>query len=169
MLARFVIDEAHCVSHWGHDFRKDYAKLDILKIDFPEVPILALTATARKKVADDCLNILRIPHCRKFNTGFDRPNLLFEVTPKSEFDILGYVKFRFPGATGIIYCMTKAECEVMADYLRDNGVAAAYYHAGQTKQDRKLVQATWLQGQTKVVCATIAYGIFLSIVLIRFI
>jgi superfamily II DNA helicase RecQ len=69
MLARFVIDEAHCVSQWGHDFRKDYAKLGVLKIEFPEVPILALTATARRKVADDTTNILQIPFCKKFNTG----------------------------------------------------------------------------------------------------
>ncbi len=69
MLARFVIDEAHCVSHWGHDFRKDYTKLELLKLEFPEAPILALTATARTKVANDTIRILRIPNCRKFNTG----------------------------------------------------------------------------------------------------
>lgn len=69
MLARFVIDEAHCVSHWGHDFRKDYTKLELLKQEFPEAPIVALTATARKKVAEDTIKILKIPHCRKFNTG----------------------------------------------------------------------------------------------------
>lgn len=102
-LARFVIDEAHCVSTWGHDFRKDYGALAILKEQFPEAPIVALTATARKKVADDTIEILRIPHCRKFHSGnlifrfndkcifyqnisfkigFDRPNLYFEVLKK---------------------------------------------------------------------------------------
>jgi superfamily II DNA helicase RecQ len=83
MLARFVIDEAHCVSSWGHDFRKDYGALSILKSEFREVPIVALTATARKKVADDTIRILSIPNCRVFNTGYDRPNLYFEVLPKS--------------------------------------------------------------------------------------
>ncbi len=141
MLARFVIDEAHCVSHWGHDFRKDYTKLELLKLEFPEAPILALTATARTKVANDTIRILRIPNCRKFNTGtlslvslfvltyflippgFDRPNLFFEVIDKAHFDILTYINQRYPNSTGIVYCMTKVECEVMADYLRDNGVS----------------------------------------------
>lgn len=82
MLARFIIDEAHCVSAWGHDFRKDYAELQILKNEYPEVPIVALTATARKKVADDTVRILQIPNCRRFHTGFDRPNLYFEVLEK---------------------------------------------------------------------------------------
>lgn len=73
MLARFIIDEAHCVSSWGHDFRKDYAQLCILKEEFPEAPVVALTATARKKVADDVINILRIPRCRRFHAGTNNP------------------------------------------------------------------------------------------------
>jgi RecQ family ATP-dependent DNA helicase len=147
MLARFVIDEAHCVSHWGHDFRKDYAQLKILKNEFPEVPIVALTATARKKVADDTIKILQIPNCRRFNTGtglrmssillsslvfpkgFDRPNLLFEVIEKSTeieetYDqMLNYIATYFPNDTGIVYCMTKKDCEATSDFLRDAGVS----------------------------------------------
>jgi RecQ family ATP-dependent DNA helicase len=169
MLARFVIDEAHCVSQWGHDFRKDYAKLGLLKMEFPEVPILALTATARRKVAEDTTNILQIPFCKRFNTGFDRPNLYFGVTEKEGFSIVAYIRQRFRDATGIVYCMTKAECEIMADFLRDNGVTAAYYHAGQPKGERKTVQAAWLQGQIKVVCATIAYGMGIDCPCVRFV
>lgn len=84
MLARFIIDEAHCVSSWGHDFRKDYAALSVLKVEFPEAPIVALTATARMKVIEDIVDILRIPHCKRFHTGFDRPNLYFRVTKKPQ-------------------------------------------------------------------------------------
>eukprot|EP01038_Epipyxis_sp_PR26KG_P007204 gene7204-9832_t len=163
MLARFVIDEAHCVSSWGHDFRKDYGKLGILKADFPEVPIIALTATARKKVADDTLKILNIEKCIKFNTGYDRPNLYFEVRQKPNkgetfAHVLSYIQATFPNDTGIIYCMTKKDCEETSDFLRENKISADYYHAGQTKTDRKMVQHAWLIGSVKVVCATIAYG-----------
>ena len=84
MLARFIIDEAHCVSTWGHDFRKDYVLLGNLRDDYPETPIVALTATARQKVAEDTIRILRMNKCVRFSTGYDRPNLFFEVRPKKD-------------------------------------------------------------------------------------
>eukprot|EP01033_Poteriospumella_lacustris_P011819 gene11819-8418_t len=175
MLARFVIDEAHCVSSWGHDFRKDYAQLQLLKNEFREVPIVALTATARKKVADDTMRILQIEGCCSFNTGFDRPNLYFEVIEKplkieeAFQQLLRYILSTFPQATGIVYCMTKNECEETAEVLRSHGISADYYHAGQTKAERKLVQSAWLQGEINVVCATIAYGMGIDMPSVRFV
>lgn len=168
-LARFVVDEAHCVSSWGHDFRKDYSKLNCIKEMFPEAPIVALTATACKKVSEDTLKVLRIHGCRRFNTGYDRPNLHFEVrckseNPKSDNDTLANVSqyiLHGPwphGSTGIVYCMTRDECEVTAHYLRKLGIKADYYHAGMLKGDKQGVQMAWLSGTLHVVCATIAYG-----------
>lgn len=164
MLARFVIDECHCVSAWGHDFRKDYGQLGVLKREFPDTPIVALTATARKKVAENTKKILNITNAHVFNSGYDRPNLYFEVheKPTSKIDtqklLLEYVRSHPSNTTGIIYCMTKKECEETAIFLTKNDVRADYYHAGHTKTNRKRVQAAWLCGEVKVVCATIAYG-----------
>ena len=170
-LSRFVIDEAHCVSSWGHDFRKDYARLNVLKQHFPDIPIICLTATARQKVAEDCMKILSIPHCVKFSTGYDRPNLFFEVRskPDSLHDthaaILEYILHSAPAqATGIVYCMARRETEELADFLRAHEVQADYYHAGQTPRERRRVQHAWLNGSVKVVCATIAYGMVCTVI-----
>lgn len=175
MLARFVIDEAHCVSAWGHDFRKDYAALGMLKEEYPETPIMALTATACVKVVEDVIKILRIPNCRRFHSGFDRPNLYFRVVKKTSNleatlqDIVQLIITRFPDTTGIVYCMTKRDCEMTADYLREHQISADHYHAGQGKAARKAVQAAWLQGNIKVVCATIAYGMGINMPTVRFV
>lgn len=164
MLARFVIDECHCVSSWGHDFRKDYGELNILKEDYPQAPIVALTATARTKVAVDTLKILKIQNCTKFSLGYDRDNLLFEVRmkPCSKEDtyklILKYILSYPKDTTGIIYCFSRNDCEETAAFLTNNNVSADFYHAKQTKGDKKMVQSSWLKGEVKVVCATIAYG-----------
>ena len=167
MIARFVIDEAHCVSSWGHDFRKEYGNLGVLKERYADVKILALTATARKKVADDVCRILGMTDALRISCGYDRPNLLFEVRPKpASFQqtlerlldyILSYCNST-TGTTGIVYCMTKKECERTADFLRDNNLRADYYHAGQTNKDREMIQTAWLRGDIDIVCATIAYG-----------
>jgi len=123
LLARFVIDEAHCVSAWGHDFRKDYGQLGLLKREWPDVPIVALTATARQAVMDDVIDILDIKQCTTYTLGYDRPNLLFEVYPKpsSWVDVIAsvvqYISTQWPepGTSGIVYCMTKKDCEECAD------------------------------------------------------
>jgi len=137
-LARFVIDEAHCVSSWGHDFRKEYGALSILKRDFPETKIVALTATARTKVAADTQKILCIEACKKFATGWDRPNLFFSVRDKpgrgteALQKVLDYVQHPSrTHQTGIVYSMTRKETEEMASFLRRSDISADYYHAGQ--------------------------------------
>lgn len=174
-MARFVIDEAHCVSSWGHDFRKDYSLLRVLKDELPDVPIIALTATARRKVADDTKRILQMKDCTEFNTGYDRHNLFFELRkkPKKMSDtlkhMLQYITKTWFNSTGIVYCMTKQDCEDVADFLNQKGFAADFYHAGQSKQDRKMVQHAWMQGRVKIVCATIAYGMGIDMPCVRFV
>eukprot|EP00607_Mallomonas_marina_P009337 CAMPEP_0182420258 /NCGR_PEP_ID=MMETSP1167-20130531/4900_1 /TAXON_ID=2988 /ORGANISM="Mallomonas Sp, Strain CCMP3275" /LENGTH=443 /DNA_ID=CAMNT_0024595975 /DNA_START=99 /DNA_END=1427 /DNA_ORIENTATION=- len=175
MLARFVIDEAHCISSWGHDFRKEYGRLNILREEFPEAPILALTATARKEVVIDLLKVLSISGATRFCTGIDRENLLFEVRDKparqeeSFHQVYRYIVTRYPTSSGIVYCMTKRECEELADYLMGHEVSADYYHAGQTKRERQSVQGAWLRGRVRVVCATIAYGMGIDKPDVRFV
>ena len=142
ILARFVIDESHCLSSWGHDFRKDYGRLHTLKDRFPKTPISALTATARNSVKKDILKSLLIEKCAQHSAGFERSNLFFEVVEKNGKSkhpeascfqqIYDYIcQHKFLAETGIVYCMTKAECEEMADFLRSKDLKAMFYHAGE--------------------------------------
>ena len=162
-LARFVIDEAHCVSSWGHDFRPDYQALSMIKRKWEEAQIVALTATARCKIAQNVKESLCMDNCLFFSAGYDRPNLYFMVTEKEKEEnkalqqIRNYVISR-KGQCGIVYCMTRNETETMADYLRAGGIKADYYHAGQSASLRQNVQMGWTQDKIDVVCATIAYG-----------
>ena len=132
-----------------------------LKTDFPEISILALTATASAKVSQDTIATLGMIDCTRFNAGFDRPNLFFEVRPKPPNskdmlqEVLDYINAKYRGQTGIIYCMTKMQCEEAADFLREKGMSADYYHAGMLQGDRRSVQAAWQMGKVQIVCATI--------------
>jgi RecQ family ATP-dependent DNA helicase len=125
-IDRFVIDEVHCVSHWGQDFRKDYLHLDILKKRFPEVPILGLTATATQKVKDDMAKRLGITKTvYYFQSSFNRPNLVYEIRPKKQLksidsDLVQLLKTRFKNKSGIIYCVSKKDCEKLAETLKRN-------------------------------------------------
>jgi bloom syndrome protein len=171
-LARFVIDEAHCVSAWGHDvscmntslansqFRSDYLKLNQLRQEYPQVPIMALTATAPNKVQDDIVRTLGIHNCQVLKQSFNRPNLHYEVRPKLKkvmFDIAAFIKTQEQGASGIIYCSSREKCEVLAKQLREeHGVIAWHYHAGMTKGDRRKVQEGWQDHKFPVIVATVS-------------
>lgn len=125
-IDRFVIDEVHCVSHWGQDFRKDYLHLDFLKDKYPTVPLLCLTATATIKVKDDITKRLKIDKDYAFfQSSFNRPNLIYEIRDKKQFknvndDLVQMLKTRFRGKSGIIYCISRKECEKLAEILKRN-------------------------------------------------
>ncbi|KAF0766088.1 Uncharacterized protein FWK35_00001987 [Aphis craccivora] len=162
LLARIVIDEAHCVSQWGHDFRPDYKRLDVFKQNYENVPIMVLTATATQRVRKDILHQLNIEETKWFVSSFNRPNLIYEVIPKkgksSLLEIANLIKSKFVCQSGIIYCMTKKECDNTALFLSGEGIKAVSYHAGLTDKKRNDVQMQWTSNKSNVVCATIAFG-----------
>ena len=161
-LSRIIIDEAHCVSEWGHDFRPDYKMLGALKSKLPGVQIMALTATATPRVRRDIRNILQINEAYTFMQSFNRPNLRYEVRKKekkkSAENIATFIKENYPGETGIIYCLSKNRCEEMAAKMQDFKIKALPYHAGLDDQTRKFNQDQWSNDKTHVIVATIAFG-----------
>lgn len=170
-LKNFVIDEAHCVSQWGHDFRPDYKELGQIKIKYPTVPIIALTATATQKVELDILKNLNIIGCTVYRMSFNRENLKYYVKPKTrtvELDIVSFVKSHFPDSCGIIYCTSKKECEMISESLNRH-LRTAFYHAGLNKKERALVQNKWHNGDIKIVVATIAFGMGIDKKDVRFV
>ncbi|KAM4675919.1 recQ-like DNA helicase BLM [Discoglossus pictus] len=163
MLGRFVIDEAHCVSQWGHDFRPDYKRLNMLRQKFPSVPMMALTATANPRVQKDVLNQLKMTRPQIFTMSFNRDNLKYEVLPKKPKkvaqDCVEWIKKYHPNDSGIIYCLSRHECDTTAEVLQKAGLAALAYHAGLSDSNRDYVQHKWInQEDCQVICATIAFG-----------
>ncbi|KHN69374.1 ATP-dependent DNA helicase RecQ [Ordospora colligata OC4] len=170
-LKRFVIDEAHCVSQWGHDFRPDYKELGSIRQRYPNVPIIALTATATQRVEMDILENLRIRGCERFRMSFNRANLRYEVRAKTstvEIDMVSFVQTHFPDCCGIVYCTSKKECEMISERLRKY-VKTAFYHAGLSKNERNSVQERWNNGDVKVIVATIAFGMGIDKKDVRFV
>ncbi|XP_065352906.1 recQ-like DNA helicase Blm isoform X2 [Cloeon dipterum] len=176
-LSRFVIDEAHCVSNWGHDFRPDYQKLSALKENFPSVPTMALTATATQLVRTDILRQLRMDDPKWFLSSFNRPNLKYSVLEKvskaksgGEDQLLTLLQQpTFRNKSGIVYCFSRNDCQNTAEKLKQHGVRAAAYHAGMTDKQRNAVQHQWTTGTLKVICATIAFGMGIDKPDVRFV
>jgi len=161
-ISLFAIDEAHCISQWGHDFRPEYTQLGLLREQFPEVPIMALTATADKITRHDIMTQLKIEKAREFISSFDRPNLSltvkrgFQDKEKTNY-ILNFIKSR-PYDSGIVYCLSRKATEKVATSLRAKGIKAMPYHAGMEAAERAKTQEQFKNDELQVVCATIAFG-----------
>ena len=161
-ISMFAIDEAHCISQWGHDFRPEYTQLDILHQEFPEVPIIALTATADKITRQDIIKQLKLKNPRVFISSFDRPNLNLTVkrgysTKEKDNYLLNFIKAR-PLESGIVYCLSRKTTEKVAKHLKEKGIRCDVYHAGLSQQDRDKAQLNFQKDDVQVICATIAFG-----------
>ncbi|WP_245906998.1 DNA helicase RecQ [Reichenbachiella versicolor] len=158
-LNLLAVDEAHCISQWGHDFRPEYTKLDFLKKQFPKVPVMALTATADKATRNDILKQLGVEGAETFLASFDRPNIDLNVRPaQGRIDaIISHIKQR-PDESGIVYCLSRKSTEKVAAKLLAAGIDADFYHAGMPSDVRDKTQERFVRDDLKVVCATVAFG-----------
>ncbi|OMJ72734.1 hypothetical protein SteCoe_28767 [Stentor coeruleus] len=172
-LNRFAIDEAHCVSQWGREFRSDYLKLSMLRKKFPNVPIITLTGTATEKVRKDVINVLKLKNPQVFLASFNRENLYYEVREKNTSKIVGeiteFIKTNHLKNSGIIYCISKKDCEKLAKDLKKEGIKSSYYHASMTDKKRSSNQVKWMEGKILVLVATIAFGMGIDKKNVRFV
>jgi ATP-dependent DNA helicase RecQ len=166
----FAIDESHCISEWGHDFRPEYRQLAALRDRFPDVPVMALTATATERVRRDVVMQLRLRSAACYVASFNRPNLTYRVSAKTGAygQILSFVRAR-PRESGIIYCQARKTAEALAGKLNADGVRAAPYHAGMETAERSRSQEAFLRDEVRVVCATIAFGMGINKPNVRFV
>ncbi|KAF7892862.1 uncharacterized protein EAF02_000400 [Botrytis sinoallii] len=176
-LARIVIDEAHCVSQWGHDFRPDYKNLHELRERYPGVPFIALTATATERVKQDVIHNLGMQNCEQLKQSFNRPNIYYEVRRKTGkgstaamfSEITKMLSVDYKNQSGIIYCLSRDNCEEVAKKLRDQGIKAHHFHAHMTPEEKKDTQHKWQLGSIQVVVATIAFGMGIDKQNVRFV
>ncbi|XP_031738250.1 mediator of RNA polymerase II transcription subunit 34 isoform X2 [Cucumis sativus] len=175
-LSLIAIDEAHCCSQWGHDFRPDYKNLGILKTQFPNAPVIALTATATQRVQNDLVEMLRIPKYVKFVSTVNRPNLFYMVREKSSVSkvvidqIAEFIQESYPNnESGIIYCFSRKECEQVAKELRLRGISADHYHADMDSVAREKVHMRWSNSRLQVIVGTVAFGMGINKPDVRFV
>lgn len=170
-IALFAIDEAHCVSQWGHDFRPDYLGLDFIGEQWPAVPRLALTATATSRTRAEILDRLRLGDAKQFIADFDRPNITYRIVPKDNprAQLLQFINEEQPQSSGIVYCMSRAGVEQTAKFLQDNGLPAYPYHAGLSAAERAAHQKQFLRGEHVIMVATIAFGMGIDKPDVRFV
>lgn len=169
-ISLFAVDEAHCVSHWGHDFRPDYLFLNGLKKQFPEIPIIALTASADEITRKDIIKQLNLNEPLVLISSFDRANIKYFVQPKQSVlqNMIQYLN-EHPNDSGIIYCLSRKGTEEMSNNLRENGINSAFYHAGLSSMERAKVQEDFLKDKTRVMVATIAFGMGIDKSNVRFV
>jgi ATP-dependent DNA helicase RecQ len=169
-IALFAIDEAHCVSQWGHDFRPEYAQLGMLRLQFPDIPVVALTATADEQTREDIVRVLNLGTARRHVTGFDRPNIHYGVLEKHK-PIDQLLRFLEPrrGQAGIVYALSRKRVEEVAAKLCARGILAAPYHAGLAAVERASVQEDFLRDELQVVVATVAFGMGIDKPNVRFV
>jgi ATP-dependent DNA helicase RecQ len=165
-----AVDEAHCISEWGHDFRPEYRQLADLRQLFPTVPMMALTATATERVRKDIVTLLKLREPRCYVASFNRPNLTYRVFAKHGpyEQVLEFLRGR-PKESGIVYCQSRKSTESVATRLNEDGVPARPYHAGLTTKERSQHQELFLRDEVRVICATIAFGMGINKPNVRFV
>ncbi len=170
-ISLFAIDEAHCVAQWGHDFRPDYLALSALHERWPDVPRIALTATATEATHAEITSRLNLGGARHFVASFDRPNIRYRIAPKNEprRQLLDLLRTEHPGDSGIVYCLSRASVEKIAEFLVASGIQALPYHAGLDARTRAVNQARFLRGEGVVMVATIAFGMGIDKPDVRFV
>ena len=175
-LGRFVVDEAHCACQWGHDFRPDYKQLGILKHHFPNIPVLAVTATASERVRNDCAEILKLGrNYRFFRSTANRPNLTYSIKYKKDSkdavvnDMVEFILQKHSNQPGIIYTFSKKEADQVADTLCSNGIIARAYHSDVQDSRKHMIHQSWMNNETQVVVATIAFGLGINKPDVRFV
>ena len=170
-ISLFAIDEAHCVSQWGHDFRTSYVELSILVSKFPHIPRIALTATADQPTRKDIINNLELHNAKHFISSFDRPNIKYSIkeqdNPKKQ--LTEYITNNHPNQSGVVYCISRKKCEEISEFLRNQGFNALLYHAGMDSKMRTKNQKIFLEQENAIMVATIAFGMGIDKPDVRFV